>query len=110
MSKLSRCMVLGLAIVLLASGAGSATSLSGAVHETWANAWVVLEGVFGGPALLKLDSDRGCEIDPNGKPVCSPAPKRGCAIDPSGKPVCLPPPTLKHGCAIDPSGKPVCTP
>jgi hypothetical protein len=109
MCKLSRCMVLGLAVVLLvsASGAASATNLSEVVRETWANSWAFLEGVFPAPPLFK--SDRGCEIDPSGKSVCSPAPKRGCGIDPDGKPVCPPPPTLKHGCEIDPSGKTVCT-
>lgn len=89
-------LILALTLVMLPSMAAAARPAWG-LGELGRTAWDL---VFG----AKL----GCEIDPDGKPRCTPTPKHGCEIDPNGKPRCAP--TPKHGCEIGPDGKPRCTP
>jgi type 1 fimbria pilin len=55
-----------------------------------------------------LLAKHGCDINPDGTPLCTPAPKLGCNINPDGTPSC--PPAPKLGCDIDPLGSPRCTP
>jgi len=48
--------------------------------------WEWLQGLWS-------EADAGCDIDPDGKPRCSPVTPQadhGCGIDPDGKPRCSP--------------------
>lgn len=113
MAKLRRVSVLLLLITLLAAPWASAASLrSASPHpaDLLSRAWAFLASLW---------SKVGCDIDPDGRCVSTPAPapaptspwtKAGCDIDPNGRctPAPAPPPTpsssVDSGCGIDPSG------
>ena len=105
MSKRMRCsfVVFSLALILASSVASAAPASWSLGGELGRAAWSLLFGEGTGIVLK-----HGCEIDPSGKPRCTPAPKLGCEIGPDGKPRCAPAPKL--GCEIDPLGRPRCTP
>ena len=80
--------VLALALVLAgpARAAGPEAPSLQKVPQALTAAWEWFQGLWSG-------SDRGCDIDPNGKPGCAPITAQGdhgCNIDPNGKPGCAP--------------------
>lgn len=54
-------------------------------------------------AVVALWSKAGCEVDPFGRCVDTPATKNGCQADPFGR--CVDAPTTKNGCGADPFGR-----
>jgi hypothetical protein len=73
--------------------------------------WIVLQTLPASrPALTPMTEKAGCEMDPDGRMRCIPAPpvqaNAGCEMDPNGHMRCLPasPVQVDAGCDIDPNG------
>jgi hypothetical protein len=89
--------ILAATLLLTLAAPSAATAAHGAPPTApgslWSEAWAWVTGFF---VPLGAETDRGCEIDPNGRclpqilsgPHHPPTPDAGCSIDPNGR--CLP--------------------
>lgn len=82
---LALALALGLVLAGPARAAAPEERSFGRLPQALTAAWAWLQGLW-------EESDRGCDIDPNGKPWCGGAATaesdHGCNIDPNGKPWC----------------------
>jgi hypothetical protein len=84
--RLAAVAALGLVLAGPAHAFGPEAPSLGEVPQALTAAWEWLQGLWS-------RSDLGCDIDPNGKPRCSPVTVQGdlgCGIDPNGEPRCSP--------------------